>query len=406
MNFFNYVVVGAGPAGLAFASTIDDPSVLVIDSGKPVDERDRFNAQECIQGAGGAGLFSDGKFSFYPSGTHIWTQHPEYLRKGYETLRQDLGAFKDIPPFPEIDDSNKLEGDKAGWHLKPYESIYLDLEDRIQLISNLAKRCLNIQYQTEFMTYTPVSSGYEIQLKNLKDDTESTIYAQKIVFAGGRFMPLFLNCFKTFRRYEFGFRVEGPCDAIQKDVNLVDPKYIFTTQGVEYRTFCWCVNGEVVKTCFKDIETFSGRADCTPSGKSNFGFNIRVKDPSLLTAEDFKSLMYTGQYKTKFKDLYKTVSLSRQARKIIDYGIAKLKERFPGLNNTDIDIIGPTIEGVGEYPKIDNDFNLEGDPNISVIGDCSGIYRGIVASMLSGYVRAIKNNTQTTKENLCLSHQQ
>ena len=59
---YSYIVIGAGPAGLAFASSINDSNVLVIDLGKPLSKRDRFNSEECVQGAGGAGLFSDGKF--------------------------------------------------------------------------------------------------------------------------------------------------------------------------------------------------------------------------------------------------------------------------------------------------------------------------------------------------------
>lgn len=392
MNFHEYVVIGAGPAGLAFASSIKDLSVLVVDAGKQIDERDRFNPQECIHGAGGAGLFSDGKFSFYPSGTQIWNQKIERLREGYEMLKRDLSVFKAIPSFPEINNQDKLNEDKAGWHLKPYESIYLDLNDRIQLIRNLAKRCTNIQYQTEFVECSQVDGGYQILLRDVQSSETKKIHSRKIVWAGGRFMPPFLKCHKQFRRYEFGFRIEGPSHVIQKEVKLIDPKYIFTSNGLEYRTFCWCDNGEVVQTSFKEIHTYSGRSDCDPTGRSNFGFNIRVKDPSLLSEEEFKSLMYTKPYKEKFRDLSKmTDTLPIRAKQLIDDGVAKLKERFPGLDTVDVNIIGPTIEGVGEYPKINEDFSLEGHPNISVIGDCSGTYRGIVASMLSGYILARNN---------------
>ena len=40
--------------------------------GKACEERDRYNSKDCISGVGGAGLFSDGKFSFFPSGQNVW----------------------------------------------------------------------------------------------------------------------------------------------------------------------------------------------------------------------------------------------------------------------------------------------------------------------------------------------
>lgn len=394
MSVYNYLVVGAGPAGLAFASALEDPSTLVIDMGKPVDQRDRFNPEECIQGGGGAGLFSDGKFSFYPSGTKIWTQDRMHLQRGYERLKQDLSPFHEIPSFPEIDETNKLVEDKSGWLLKSYESIYLDLHARIQLIHNLAMGCLNIHYQTEFVEYDKTDNGYDVRLKTLSDGSFKSVSVKKIIWAGGRFMPLFLKCAKVFQRYEFGFRIEGPISLIKKEVNLIDPKHIYMSGDVEYRTFCWCENGEVVQTLFKDIATFSGRADCLPTGRSNFGFNCRVKDSSLISKRDFKELMRLEPYEVKLKQIDQIVINSPSVKKILDIGVAKIKERFSDLNNNEIEIIGPTIEGVGEYPKIDDDFQVEGLPGIYVIGDCSGIYRGIVASMLSGYILASKTNNK------------
>jgi len=398
MSFYDCVVVGAGPAGLAYASSLkEQKSVLIVDSGKPIGERSQNNAEECVNGAGGAGLFSDGKFSFYPSGTKIWEQTETDLKIAYMMLERDLAPFKSIPSFPTFDKTNKLKKDIGNWVLKPYPSIYLSFEERIGLINNLVKRCLNIRYQTEFLLYSKVDGGYRVEIKNLKSGISETLLSKKVVCAGGRFMPRFLDCPKQFRRYEFGFRVETPAVIAKKKDKLIDPKYIldFRDQGVECRTFCWCENGEVVSTRFKDIQTYSGRADCNPTGKNNFGFNFRIKDSTLIADSVFKQVMHSKFYKEKIKDISKILDkFPDSLKKIIECGIAQLIQRFPELNSDEVYVLGPTIEGVGEYPAIDSEFRLKGHSDIHVIGDCSGNYRGIVASMLSGYILASRHNVK------------
>ncbi|MEI8365874.1 MAG: hypothetical protein WCF65_05595 [Parachlamydiaceae bacterium] len=397
MSVYDCVVIGAGPAGLAYASTIKkQESVLVVDLGKSVEMRKRDNPDECVLGAGGAGLFSDGKFSFYPSGTKIWEHDATHLRIAYDMLKTDLAPFKKIPSFPKIDSKEHLKRDLGNWAFKYYPSAYLSLSNRIALIQKLAKRCLHMSYETEFIRFTLVAKGYRVEIKDVKAGSLDTILAKQIVFAGGRFMPRFLDCPKQFRRYEFGFRVEAPSYLFPKK-NSVDPKYIleFEDQGIECRTFCWCENGEVAPTQFKDIQTYSGRADCQPTGKNNFGFNFRVKDAAILTDAVFNEVMHTKVYKEKLVDLTEVLDhFPNSLKKIVSYGISQLITLFPTLNSDEVYVLGPTIEGVGEYPAINKDSCIEGLPNVYAIGDCNGTYRGIVASMLSGYLLASKHNTE------------
>ncbi|MCB1135931.1 MAG: hypothetical protein KDK78_06665, partial [Chlamydiia bacterium] len=101
-HVYDYLTVGAGPAGLAFASTIKHPNSLVIDLGKLAPLRDRNHSVDCAHGYGGAGLFSDGKFSFYPSGSGLWKCKGNELRMAYRHLEQDLGPYCVLPPFPQI----------------------------------------------------------------------------------------------------------------------------------------------------------------------------------------------------------------------------------------------------------------------------------------------------------------
>ena len=110
---------------------------------------------------------------------------------------------------------------------------------------------------------------------------EVIIEAPKLVLAGGRFLPHFLLndggvTQSEFQRLEYGVRVEGDSKLdMFNPTNLTDPKYILVTEnGVEYRTFCWCRDGEVVRSDWFGIQTYSGRADIAPTGRSNFGFTL------------------------------------------------------------------------------------------------------------------------------------
>jgi len=56
--------------------------------------------------------------------------------------------------------------------------------------------------------------------------------------------------------------------------------------------------------------------------------------------------------------------------------------------------MGPTIEGIGWYPKVDNTLNYNPSEtgstngpksNVWVCGDATGLFRGIVPAMISGF---------------------
>lgn len=72
-HIFDVIIIGMGPAGLAAAAKLEDSGLCfaILDSGKTAAKRDRYDATDATSGDGGAGLFSDGKFSFFPSATEL-----------------------------------------------------------------------------------------------------------------------------------------------------------------------------------------------------------------------------------------------------------------------------------------------------------------------------------------------
>ena len=396
-NIYDVVFIGAGPANITAGSYLHKnqcDNFLIIDSGKNVKYRDHKSEIDCVKGVGGVGLFSDGKFSWYPSGTKIWNLEKTRNNKSYNFLKKILSPFiKDIPNFPDVQEEFILEN---YWKEKSYKSDYLNLEQRKNLLLNLTNDYINkFLLETTVVKITKIySSLYYIECLNNITKITSHIYAKNIVFGGGRFMPLFMknmgiNIPFVFKRIELGVRFAGSSSSqifdITKNTDIKFVKNDFENE-TQYKTFCTCRNGEIVLTNYDEIKTWSGRSDCEETNQSNFGFNVIFKNEKYMYL--LESAISTQPFNVKYNDIDNNVNTLNN----YDDVLKKLKKEISTLhtdNNVsteelqNFDLIGPTIEGVGYYPKIDENLKIP-DENIWVVGDCSGIFRGIIASMLSG----------------------
>ena len=392
---FDVVFVGAGPstiAGVHYLHTkLPHSNFLVIEMGKNVTRRNHGCEFDCVNGIGGAGLFSDGKFSYFPAGTKVWELEHDKLKSSYEFLKSFMDKYKTIPEFP-VSDEKFLSGTE--WTQKRYETHYLSLEQRIELSKEIS-----IEYYQEpnhkFMLNTEVINvvkrhgNYVLSWRNVMSWETGVVRAKKVVFAGGRFMPLFLGKLKiipmTFKRIELGVRFEGPADSELYSVSEnIDPKFMKDDieKKIQYRTFCWCRDGEVVCTNCNGIKTWSGRSDCDSTKRSNFGFNVRFKDPSYMHL--LKAALDTLPFVIDMEHMDAAVPDSyREIFEHIKTGLTSFLE-FSDIKKMDgFKLIGPTIEGVGSYPDTDDDLKVPGE-DIWITGDATGKFRGIIAAMLSG----------------------
>lgn len=404
---YDVIFVGAGVANSCAAYFLHklNPKInfLLIDMGKNVTRRDRDKPKDCATGILGAGIFSDGKFSFYPSSTHVWKLEQNKLRKSYSFLEQIFEGYLKIPKFPEeLEEDFKSAED---WKLKTYETQYLSLQKRIELAKKItidfykepnARFVLNTAVDSiEKITQNESNekSLYKLNCTNVNNEQQSFL-TKKLVIGGGRFSSLSLRSFvpSVFKRIELGARFEGPSDSklFNKSTNI-DPKFMKYDQqnDIEYRTFCWCRSGEVCQTKFNDIVTWSGRSDCEETKRSNFGFNVRFKNEKYMKLFNFEKKLYTKSFELNFVDVINNRSiLGEYYGEFTDYLLDGL-ESFLKFNNmdkealNDFKIIGPTIEGVGYYPETDNNLKVSNE-NIWITGDATGKFRGIIGSMLSG----------------------
>lgn len=417
-HIYPVIFVGAGPANISACHYLHSKfpylDFLIIDAGINITKRDHNSPKDCFGGIGGAGLFSDGKFSWAPAGTAVWKLENKKLRAAYAFIKKLLDPYMNangdtIPEFPEEVEEFSSTNE---WTQKKYETHYLSLEQRKALGIEMT---INYFDEKQFGYNKFSLKTVVIDIKKVNHNANKPVYALKcrktdtgeifmvcthnVVIGGGRFAPILLSKIsfipRQFKRVELGVRFEGKASngIYNLDSNSVDPKFMYwdAEQFIEYRSFCTCRDGETCVTSFDGINTWSGRSDCEPTGLSNFGFNLRFKNEKYL--ELLKLATSTEPFTIKMKDVYKLDDPNIKAKvgnyaKVLEY-IREGLESFisstgiPRKEFDDFDLKGPTIEGVGHYPVIDDNLKVPREC-IWITGDSTGIFRGIIASQLSG----------------------
>lgn len=400
---YDVAVLGAGPAGLAAATAARGlgANVVVLEQGKPLRDRSQDNRADIVSGVGGAGLYSDGKFSFFPAATAVWRLEPRpLLVDGYEWLGQTLAqAGLPVPALPA--GTVTASPAAAGTARKRYPSFYLPIDERNAITRRLANDmgdCIQTSMAMTRFGQSPLGHAWLRTAGGI-------VTARRVVLAPGRLGPLVIaqSLSRTeliYRRTELGVRVEQPAEEfVLSDDDSLDPKLITTQPGGQsWRTFCCCRNGLVVATSAGGFTSVSGRADCPPTGQSNVGVSVRYQDArkglSALRAAQRNqpatepAVEHFGQVFGRSGGVRDTSQVARMlgaetARHVAE-ALSQLAS-FTGKRLTNAVLYAPLLEGVGMYPRLQSDLRIPGRP-IFVAGDATGIFRGLTAALLSGFV--------------------
>lgn len=422
-------VIGAGPAGLAAACSLTHQGVdvTVYEAGKELSKRVHNVAQDLGVGIGGAGLFSDGKFSYYPSGTHVYQlTNPGRRREAYYWLLQQLqGVNIGTEPFPE---ENRQYNNTVGSLLeKKYPSHYASLEQRKLLINRLCQAITKpVIINTKVQHILQTSEGYVIETDNHNPGIPDTHTFSAIVLAIGKLGSIALTeeglsdiiPLKP-QRYEFGLRLE--CHHSVGFMNrsaACDIKYLWQSGPAQFRTFCTCRRGEVWGIPYDTLTAIAGRTDGIVTDYSNFGVLARFKGASFNVGERFwnhlkEKLLRSRQVTWEplgsflqnsctfnessldlssrpwypydnFKQGEIRILLGEDLYRLIKSAVEDLLSWSPDLIDHRTVCLFPTVEGIGYYPDIDEDLKVW-NHNIWCVGDVVGRFRGLIPALLSGY---------------------
>lgn len=421
-------IIGGGPAGLMVGRALAENGIefLLFEAGAPLTERKHDVAGQLGCGVGGAGLFSDGKFSFFPSGTNLYTLlNRARFHNAYGAIQRQLADVGiATPTLHEDAGANFLETGQT-IVAKDYPSTYGSLKQRSALIAGMVHEFSGrILANTRVETINSSPAGYAVSARGVDGSIRKEAFS-RLVIATGRFGPQALSRMMSTPiamsdlRYEFGIRIDHPNGVgFMNAVKRPDVKYILDAMDTEVRTFCTCRNGEVWMIPYGGTGALSGRSDGPPSGYSNFGLLARFTGDNLEKGrqiwEDLQQRLgddapATWQPLMEFLDGTSgpipngskntqrpwfpreqfrkgdiAALMHRELYRTLAEGARILIEQFPDLATAETMCLFPAVEGVGAFPTMDAGLR---DPSgrIWFCGDVVGRFRGLVPALVSGY---------------------
>ena len=446
---YDCIIIGTGPGGIFSAYELvklnKDMKIAVFEAGKELSKRkcpidgkkitSCINCKTCaiMNGFGGAGAFSDGKYNITNNfGGNLW----EYIGKD---TALELMEYVDKINLSHGGESTKiyqtgnskfkkvcLEHDL---HLLDAKVRHLGTEINYVVLGNLYKE---LKDKVDFFFESPVKSieyidnTYKIYIDN-KDKDE--YYGDKVIISVGRSGSKWmekissdLNIPTQSNRVDIGVRVELPAEVFQEITDeLYESKIVYKTKNTndQVRTFCMNPHGTVVNENTNGIITVNGHSYEDPKlHTKNTNFALLV---SLQFSEPFKdsngygeniaklsNMLGGGIIVQRFGDL---VSGRRSTKARIDEGfitptlkatpgdlsliipkrildgvvemIYALDKIAPGTANMDTLLYGVEVKFYNMHVEIDKNLMTK-YPNLFVIGDCRGVTHSLSHASASG----------------------
>jgi len=437
---YDIIIVGAGPGGI-FASyelvkKNPEVNVAVFETGHSLEKRvcpidgDKIKSCSIMNGFGGAGAFSDGKYNI--------------TNQFGGTLYEYIGKNKALDLMYYVDELNLKYGGEGtklystanteikklcvqnGLHLLDASVRHLGTDKNYVVLENLYAE---LKDKVDFYFDTPVDSvlqngdGYII--KTAKGDYECDKCIISAGRSGSKWMEKVcseLNIPTKSNRVDIGVRVELPAEVFSHLTDeLYESKIVYRTAKFEdlVRTFCMNPHGVVVNENTNGIVTVNGHSYEDPSKHTeNTNFALLVAKHFSEPFRDsngygesiakLSNMLGGGVLVQRFGDLIRgrrsnatriaegfvTPTLSAtpgdlslvMPKRILD-GIIEmiyaLDKIAPGTANDDTLLYGVEVKFYNMEVEIDE--NLETPlKGLYVIGDCSGVTHSLSHASASG----------------------
>lgn len=450
MEKFNVAIVGAGPGGIFAAYELHklapSLSVVVIEKGKPLEKRkcpiDGVKIKSCINcpscsimnGFGGAGAFSDGKYNITNEFggdlyQYVGAKQAIELMEYVDTINVENGGAasrlfaNDRPDIAKLCLQNDLHLLKAKVRHLGTDINYVVLEN----LFNALKDHVKFVFDTEIDTIEKGEDEFVLTGKDL------SVCADQVIVSTGRSGSKWmekicdsLHIPTESSRIDIGVRVEVPYDIFSDMTDaLYESKIVYRTRRYQdkVRTFCMNPHGVVVSENTNGIITVNGHSYEDPArytDNTNFALLVsnHFTEPFHQSNQYGESIarlsnmLGGGVIVQRFGDLIRgqrstqeriakgfvtptlqatpgdlsLVIPKRQLDDIIEM-IEALDRVCPGMASDDTLLYGIEVKFYNMQVAVDEDLEtcVKG---LYVIGDCSGVTHSLSHASASGVYAA------------------
>ncbi len=314
---YDVIIVGAGPAGIFAALTLADlgvDSVLLVEQGKDLSQRQRLDSRDMLCGWGGAGAFSDGKLTLSTEvGGLLGEFFDQEALHGLLSTADEIYLAHGAPSHVYGEDSQRLENISDRARLADLELIpslirHIGTENCRIVLDRLRQ---TLTGRVEMRTACRVQDllAEDGQILGVRLDDGQTITSRFVVAApgrsGSRWMKRqaeILGLETVANPVDIGVRVELAAHVLKEITDVTfESKLIHysKTFGDKVRTFCMNPYGEVVTEEHAGITTVNGHSHAEKRG-GNTNFAILV---SSAFTEPFDDPIAYGLYVARLANL-------------------------------------------------------------------------------------------------------
>lgn len=288
MKHYDVIIVGAGAAGVFAAYELtkikNNASVLILDKGARLEERRcpikegkttnciRCNPCHIMNGYGGAGTLSDGKYNITTDfggdlAGYIGEDKAMDLMYYVDDVLCSMGG-SEAKLFSTASTDLKTLALRNNLHLLDAQVRHLGTDRNVQILGRIfdyVKDRIDIVFRTTVESVDKTDTGFMVHT-----DKQEDYSCNEVVLATGRSGSKWISevCKKMHistksNRVDLGVRVELPAEIFKHITDEVyESKLVYQTQkyGDRVRTFCMNPYGEVVSENTNGIVTVNGHS--------------------------------------------------------------------------------------------------------------------------------------------------
>ncbi len=454
MQQYDVIIIGAGPGGIFSAYELSHIhpglKIAVFECGNPLSQRkcpiDGKKITRCINcptcsimnGFGGAGAFSDGKYNI--------------TNDFGGTLYEYIGKKQALELMRYVDDINMANGGAGtklystadsgfkrlclqnNLHLLDASVRHLGTDINYKVLENLYAQ---LKDRVEFHFLTPVKALSVTEDGGYEAETDKGVFrGRKCIISVGRSGSKWmesvcedLNIPTKSNRVDIGVRVELPAEVFAPITDeLYESKIVYKTEKYQdkVRTFCMNPKGAVVNENTNGIVTVNGHSYEDPAKQTeNTNFALLVAKHF---SEPFKdsngygesiarlsNMLGGGVMVQRFGDIldgkrtwHKELSQSNVRPTLVDAVagditaampyramvniinfIQAVDHVVPGFASRETLLYSPELKFYSNRVKMDKDFNTN-VPGLHCLGDSSGWTRGLMMASVMGVLMGRK----------------